>query len=64
MLDEEVRGVGVSGTMLVTTVPARAQLVTFVDRVIIPALVERFLSEYTVRRPDGDTSLAKPKAAG
>ena len=36
---------------------------TFVDRVIVPALVERFLSEHNVRRPDGDTPLAKPKDA-
>ena len=62
-LDEEVRGVGVSGPMMVTTVPEHPQIVTFVDRVIIPALVERFLSGHTVRRPDGDTPLAKPKDA-
>ena len=40
-----------------------SDLNTFVDRVIIPALVERFLAEHTVRRPDGDTPLAKPKDA-
>ena len=37
-----------------------SDLTTFVDRVIVPALVERFLSEHTDRRPDGDTPLATP----
>ena len=63
MLDEDVRGGGISGPMTVAAVSEQAALVTFVDRVIIPALVERFLSEHTVRRPDGDTPLAKPKDA-
>ena len=40
-----------------------ADLATFVDRVIVPALVERFLAEHKLRRPDEDTPLAKPKDA-
>ncbi len=40
-----------------------SDLDTFVDRVIVPALVERFLLEHRLRRPDGDTPLAKPKDA-
>ena len=63
MLDEDAGGIGVSSPTTVTTVPEHAELVAFVDRVIIPALVERFLSEHTVRRPDGKTPLAKPKDA-
>ncbi len=63
MLDEDVRGGGISGPMTVITISKHGELVTFVDRVIIPALVERFLSGHTVRRPDGDTPLAKPKDA-
>ena len=63
MLDEDVHGVGVSGPMTVAAVSEQAALVTFVDRVIIPALVDRFLSEHTVRCPDGNTPLAKPKDA-
>ena len=37
--------------------------ITLVDRVIVPALVERFLAEHNVRRPDEDTPLARPKDA-
>ena len=38
-------------------------LATFVDRVIVPALVERFLAEHKLRRADEDTPLATPKDA-
>ena len=34
-------------------------LVTFIDRVIVPALVERFLVEHHVQRPDRNPPLAK-----
>jgi hypothetical protein len=46
MLDEDVRGGSVSGPITATSVSKHADLDTFVDRVIIPALVERFLSEH------------------
>ena len=54
---------GPNGPPVLLTADETADLATFVDRVIVPALVERFLSEHTVRRPDGDTPLAKPKDA-
>ncbi len=47
----------------VLTADKAADLATFVDRVIVPALVERFLSEHKLRRSDEDTPLAKPKDA-
>ena len=45
------------------TAEKATDLDTFVDRVIVPALVERFLAEHTLRRPDQNTPLAKPKPA-
>ena len=62
MLDEDVRRVGVSGPMTVTTASEHAELVTFVDRVIVPALVEKFLRDHGAQTPAGDP-LAKTKDA-
>ena len=63
MLDDEGGGGSVSGPITVTAVLERPELVTFVDRVIVPALVERFLAEHTVRRPERHPPLATPKDA-
>ena len=42
----------------------QVELYTLVDRVIVPALVERFLAEHSnIRRSDGDPPLAPPKDA-
>ncbi len=53
--------------MEITTQPMTAEesatLAAFVDRVVVPSLVERFLSEHNVRRPDAKAPLAKPKDA-
>ena len=62
MFDEDIRGDGVSGPMTVTTGSEHAALVTFIDRVIVPALVERFLREHGAQSPERDT-LAKAKDA-
>ena len=52
-----------SGPVTRTRGSDQSDLAMFIDRVIIPALVERFLAEHNVRRPDGDTPLAKPEDA-
>ena len=62
MLDDDVRGGGLSGPTTVTTVSEHAELVTFVDRVIVPALVERFLRDHGVQSPERGP-LAKTKDA-
>ena len=62
MLDEDVRGCGSPGPMTVTSVSERAELVTFVNRVIVPALVERFLRDHGVQSPERGP-LAKTKDA-
>ena len=53
--------------MEIKTQPMAAEeatdLDTFVDRVIVPALVERFLAEHNLARPGGRTPLAKPRDA-
>ncbi len=38
-----------------------SDLITFVDCVIVPALVEKFLAEHKVGLPDGNTPFARPK---
>jgi hypothetical protein len=38
-------------------------LADFVDRVIVPALVERFLAEHAVRRPERHAPLVQPNDA-
>ena len=48
--------------MTVTTASEHAALVTFIDRVIVPALVERFLRDHGVQSPERGT-LAKTKDA-
>ena len=63
MLDEEARDVGVSAPMTVTRGSEHAELVTFVDRVIIPALVERFLREHPVQTSARDTLATSKDAA-
>ena len=40
-----------------------ADLITFLDRVIVPALVERFLAEHNLRRSEGERPLATPRDA-
>ena len=63
MLDEDVRRVGVSGPMTMTSVSEQAELARFVDRVIVPALVERFLREHRVQTSARDTLATSKDAA-
>ena len=41
----------------------QSALTAFVDRVIVPALVERFLAEHNLRRSEGERPLATPRDA-
>ena len=63
MLDDDVRSAGGAGPMMVTTGSDQAELLTFVDRVIVPALVERFLREHRRQTPEsGPLVKTKPAA--
>ena len=62
MPDDDVPAVGGPDPMMVTTGSEHAELATFVDRVIVPALVERFLRDHRSQTPESGT-LVKTKPA-
>ena len=62
MLDDRSKGAKPLGSIIGRRELDRSELASFVGRVVVPALVERFLQEHGMQAPSGGT-LAKPKPA-